>query len=184
MLSKRKRKEKVLSINKTCSENCKKDDVVCPKLLENEDIFLGKISLWMRAIFNLVAWILLANNVQIGSSVFMALILTFGPLLIDYIRFRPNNIFRAFIRYTGLLLSGVWIIVGLLGLNNIVSLSLKGKDFIFVLGETFLLASEQGVSFVHVWELLGVSVALTFIDIFANITKFEKAITNAETMAG
>ncbi|MBY6835793.1 hypothetical protein HYH34_17365, partial [Clostridium botulinum] len=87
-MSKNKTKRQTNEINKKCHPECKKNDQICPKLLEGNDtnIFSDKLSLGFRAIYSIIAWGLLGMSIPIGNSYFISILLFIIPLCMDYIK--------------------------------------------------------------------------------------------------
>lgn len=182
-MSKSKNKS-ISSIHKKCDKNCTKDDFICPNLLRVDDEPTKVAGLGFRVVYTLIAWILLGNNVVQGNGFFMSLILFAAPLFVDYVQFKPlDNNFRKWLKAIGMGISILWIIIGAIGLGDILNIQLvRGINYIKV-SDTFVVYKSGIFKFKYLWFGMGISSFLTIADLFAYQTKFERLTTNVNATA-
>lgn len=181
---KKRNKEAILKINKTCDKECDKDDFVCPKLLETDDDPTKVAGLGFRCAYTVVAWVMLGFNIPNGNGYFMSLILFAAPLFIDYLRFRPSDLkIRKHLRRAGIIVTLIWIFLGVFGLGGVLSVITIENISNINISENFVVLKGIHFSSKYLWMFLGISALLTIADYFAYSTKYERALVNSGAIA-
>lgn len=162
-------------INKQCHPECAITEYICPKTSEVDDEPLKIPSLGIRIGISILGWVLLGFNPSEGSGFFTSLMLFALPLLVDYIKFKPTTNFRNFVRFSGIVISFIWIIFSFIGLSGLITVKLLDNEAYIYVSNSFITLKGVNFKLIHIWRILGVSPALTLIDFFVFKTKFEKA---------
>lgn len=168
-----KRKNKIKEQNPYRCDGCKQNGI-CLKYFMNIDEKIGGISnLEFRCVYTFFSWILLAYNINNGTSIFTSLIMFAIPLFIDYIKFIPNTKIREIIKKMEMYLLLVWILIGLVGQMGILTIAKEGNTHYLHISQDFILLPDYNFKYKYLAWLIGISFAMTFLDIFLSKSKGE-----------
>lgn len=131
-------------------------------------------TLGWRSVFTLFGWFILGHGIVEGSGFFVSLTLFTAPLLIDYLKFRPEDKWRLTLRRFGGLLSGIWILVGLLGMSSILVVNNIEKVRYIRVSDDFIALSGNQIRADIIWYIIGINVVLAIVDWIANESFMEK----------
>ncbi|WDV44655.1 hypothetical protein PV797_14160 [Clostridiaceae bacterium M8S5] len=136
-------------------------------------------SLGWRCIYTTICWLILGNTISADRSFLVSLFIFSMPLFMDYLKFIPvRKGWRMAIRKLGIILSGTWLSIGLLGLFDIIRMCGIDDEVFFQVSNNFIVLKGYLVAAKHIWCLIGVSVFFTLIDYVAYEKPMYKKIKN------
>ncbi|WP_066501959.1 hypothetical protein [Abyssisolibacter fermentans] len=137
-------------------------------------------SLGWRCVYTTICWLILGNNISSDRSFIVSLFIFSMPLFMDYLKFIPikKRGWRIVVRRLGILLSGIWLSLGVLGLLDIINMCKIESDVYFEISKNFIVLNNFRISAKIIWCLIGLSVFLTLIDYIAYENPIEKRVNN------
>ena len=127
-----------------------------------------------RAGFTTLAWIALMKGVVPGQSFFTGLSMLAMSLLFDYLKFSPQTAFRRNIVWMGYVFTLFWLMVGITGLFQVITI-VKGPDGLFITGtEDFWGWRDFYIPARNLWAGVGFTlIGMTIVDWVTNISAGE-----------
>lgn len=113
-----------------------------------------------RFFITLFAWFILGLGISPGGNFFVSLILFSIPLLVDYLKFKPKEGWRKKLRRIGIILSGFWFFIGMIGLGSIVYIKNDNGLILLKVSRDFITLRGKFLPVEYIWYGIGFSVAL------------------------
>lgn len=153
----------------------KQEKFICPHFpLCSGDVPSKIASLGWRATLAIAGWFVLGHTTQDGSGFFTSLTLYSIPILVEYLKFKPVDIWRFVIKILATILSGIYTLIGFLGMSNILIVNNVNNKAYIKVSSNYIIFPGRQITATAVWLLIGVSVILTIIEWVAHHSLMDK----------
>lgn len=141
-------------------------------------------SLGWRILYTFISWLVLGEGILPGRGFFVSLILFIFPLLMDYLKFVPDTGFRSFLRYAGIIISSVWLLIGIIGTFGILSIVDSQHHLRIMIDQNYIVLGGASFPVSIIWWFIGINVVLTVVDWVFWECEIEKRIREGLRKAG
>lgn len=140
-----------------------------------------------RCVLTFITWVVLGW--KINSGFFTSLFLFSAPLILDYIKFSPDTLYRTCLKWFGVALSIILAVASLFGLIGIFGIIPVNEVLFVEVAHDFITLKGQLLPVESIWLYIGIIVVCTILDWLAYDSPFESSViedykTNTDTYLG